>query len=432
MAHTFSRVPIHHDHIKANKCKEEGPHSAMRLPAKKTARCYCYLAFSLAAAHSVSAQHTLEYEPQHEPELPLTNRLPFKLQRRYQHKNNIPSGYIFNKHLRKCGGTTLRQYLEDVCLYYQNLKQHVDDSDAQIGNVTYYEQEAYAMDWQCPKHDAQRWRDSLSVVALRSPIERHLSEFFYSGPGRFGRLKELHKEQNYNDGEFAHLLRIELPKWIEEGMAVTRKRGCLRRHFSDEFQVRALSGELSGNDKGPLPYSQPRQDRSVHILINGTFVNNAQCGNCNIFCDGPCSYGNHWRGGFRGGGEITNQSLKKAKSVLRNFDVVLITEMMSEDNTVQMMADITGVPLGNQNNGASLLIDEKKVRASGQAMATVEQKMTYYQSILKKAKVDDMLKLIERHSQYEILLYEEATQINREIVAQWKEERKSLFESQSR
>lgn len=403
-----------------------------------------YLAFSLAA-HAISAQHSLEYESQHEPELPLTNRLPFKLQRRYQHKNNIPSGYIFNKHLRKCGGTTLRQYLEDVCLYYQNLKQHaatleMDDSDApdpimnaqQIGNVTYYEQEAYAMDWKCPKHDAQRWRDSLSVVALRNPIERHLSEFFYSGPGRFGRLKELHKEQNYNDGEFAKLLRIKLPNWIEEGMAVTRKRGCLRRHFSDEFQVRALSGELSGNDKGPLPYYQPRQDCSVHILINGTFVNNAQCGNCNIFCDGPCSYGNHWRGGIRGGREVTDESLAKAKSVLRNFDVVLITEMMSEDNTVQMMADITGVPLGNKNNGASLLIDEKKVRSSGQAMATVEQKMTYYQSILKEAEADDMLKLIERHSQYEILLYEEATQINREIVAQWTEERKSQFESQSR
>ena len=324
---------FNHDHINANQCKEWA-HSAMRIPAKKTAR--CYLVFSLAAAHAVSAQHTLEYEPQHEPELPLTNRLPFKLQRRYQHKNNIPSGYIFNKHLRKCGGTTLRQYLEDVCLYYQNLKQRVDDSVApksqKIGNVTYYEQEAYAMDWQCPKHDAQRWRDSLSVVALRSPIERHLSEFFYSGPGRFGRLKELRKEQNYNDGEFAHLLRIELPKWIEEGMAVTRKRGCLRRHFSDEFQVRALSGELAGNDKGPLPYSQPRQECSVHILINGTFVNNAQCGNCNIFCDGPCSYGNHWRGGIRGGGEITAESLAAAKSVLRNFDVVLITEMMSEDD----------------------------------------------------------------------------------------------------
>ena len=418
----------------------------MRIPAKKTARLRCCLAFFLAV-HAVSAQHSLEYEPHHEPELPLTNRLPFKLQRRYQHKNNVPSGYIFNKHLRKCGGTTLRQYLEDVCLYYQNLKEHaatldVDDSDApgpkmiahaqQFGNVTYYEQEAYAMDWQCPKHDAQRWRDSLNVIALRNPLERHLSEFFYSGPGRHSRLKELHKEQNYNDGEFAHLLRIELPKWIEEGMAVTRKRGCLRRHFSDEFQVRALSGELSGNDKGPLPYSSIDQDCSVHILSNGTFVNNAQCGNCNIFCDGPCSYGNHWRGGIRGGGEITGESLERAKSILRNFDVVLITEMMSEEDTVQMMADITGVPLGKGNNCASLLTDEKKVRAFGEAIATVEQKMTHYQSILKEAKADDMLQLIERHSQYEILLYEEAKQINREIVAQWKEERKSQFESQSR
>jgi len=404
-------------------------------PAKKNRR---YLAFSLAAhAVAIAQQHSLEYEPHHEPELPLTNRLPFKLQRRYQHKNNIPSGYVFNKHLRKCGGTTLRQYLEGVCVYYQNLKEHatkMDDSDAdhivptfeqRIGNVTYYEQEAYAMDWQCARHDAQRWRDTLSVVALRHPIERHLSEFFYSGPGRFGRLKQLHKEKNFASGEFAHLLRIEVPKWIEEGMAVTRKRGCLRRHFSDEFQVRALSGELSGDDSGPLPYYQPKPECSVHILINGTFVNNAQCGNCNIFCDGPCSYGNHWRGGIRGGFAIIDESLERAKTVLRSFDIVLITETLSDDATVQMMADVTGVPLGHGG------LDEKKVkkvRMSGQAMATVEQKMTYYQSILKEAKADDILELIERHSQYEMLLYEEAIHINQGIMEQWKEEKKSQFE----
>ena len=392
-------------------------------PATKKAR--IYLVLFLAAQVVAVAGHSLSYEPHTEPDLPLSNRLPFKLQRRYRQKNNIPSGYIFNKHLRKCGGTTLRAYLEDVTLYYHNLRQ----GGGQLGNVTYYEQEAYAMDWQCPKHDARRWRDSLSVIALRHPVERHLSEFFYSGPGRLGRLNELHKEGNYGDGEFARLLRIELPKWMEEGMVVTRKRGCLRRHFSDEFQVRALSAELTPDGTGPLPYYHPKPECSVHRLANGTFEKNAQCGNCNIFCDGPCSYGDHWRGGIRGGHTVTEESLERAKTVLGSFDIVLITETMSGEDAVLMMADVTGVPLDN----GSIRRDEKNIglHASDRATATAEQRLTYYQSILKEAEAADMLELIEKHSQYEMLLYDEAIRLNQKIIEQWKEERKSQFESQS-
>lgn len=406
-------------------------------PAAKKARIYLALSLAVQAVAVTQQQHSLSYEPHTEPDLPLSNRLPFKLQRRYQQKKNIPSGYIFNKHLRKCGGTTLRAYLEDVTLYYHNLRQGGDGAPAyrngQLGNVTYYEQEAYAMDWQCPKHDARRWRDSLSVIALRHPVERHLSEFFYSGPGRFGRLNELHKEGNYGDGEFAHLLHIELPKWMEEGMVVTRKRGCLRRHFSDEFQVRALSAELTPDGIGPLPYYHPKPECSVHTLAkNGTFARNAQCGNCDIFCDGPCSYGDHWRGGIRGGHTVTEESLERAKTVLRSFDIVLITETMSGEDAVLMMADVTGVPL--DNGGISLRRDEKNIglHASDRATATVEQRLTYYQSILKEAEAADMLELIEKHSQYEMLLYDEAIRLNKKIIEQWKEERKSQFVSQSR
>ena len=295
------------------------------------------------------------------------------------------------------------------------------------GNITYYEQEFYAMDWQCPTADADRWRDTLSVVALRHPIERHLSEFFFSGPGSKGKLKELHTSGNYND-EFAHLVRIELPKWIEEGIIINEEKGCLRRHFSDNFQVRALGGhvDMAKGDLGPLPYTRPpRQSCSVHKWSNDTstnstpaLVHNEHCGYCSDFCDGPCSYGMHWRGGASAGGVVTKQTRHRAMDVLAKFDVVLLTETMGEDDQVQLLADVTGVPIVN----ASLAADRMNMRSSGHRARTVEQKYHYYQDIINKA-APDVMELIEDHSKYEMDLYAKAVRINSQLTLQWREER---------
>jgi len=296
-----------------------------------------------------------------------------------------------------------------------------------IGNITYYEQEFYAMDWQCPTADADRWRDTLSVVALRHPIERHLSEFFFSGPGSKGKLKELHKSGNYND-EFAHLMRIELPKWIEEGIIINSENGCLRRHFSDNFQVRALGGhvDMAKGDLGPLPYTRsPQQSCSVHKWSNDTstnstpiLVHNEHCGNCSDFCDGPCSYGMHWRGGVHAGGVVTKQTRHRAMDVLAKFDVVLLTETMGEDDQVQLLADVTGVPIVN----ASLAADRKNIRSSGHGTTTVEQKYHYYQDIINNAAPDTM-ELLEDHSAFEMDLYAKAVRINSQLTLQWRKER---------
>ena len=46
--------------------------------------------------------------------------------------------------------------------------------------VHYIEHEFLPMDWKCPSIDP-RWKESLRIIVLRHPIERHLSEYFFSG-----------------------------------------------------------------------------------------------------------------------------------------------------------------------------------------------------------------------------------------------------------
>ncbi len=69
-------------------------------------------------------------------------------------------------------------YLEKVMQYHHDLstQQNSNSSSScsdnnQLGGVSYYEQESHAMDWRCPQIDG-RWNDTLSIIALRHPIER--------------------------------------------------------------------------------------------------------------------------------------------------------------------------------------------------------------------------------------------------------------------
>ena len=142
--------------------------------------------------------------------------------KRWQHQFSTRSGYLFFKHIRKAGGTAMRNYLFDVMKYhghgtleqflsnteekeatrhfpfmqlhqqrlaqnYYNQSNEANESNAMEAlslnknKVYYLEQEFASMDWGCRDIDP-RWNISLSVIVLRHPIERHLSEFFILGP----------------------------------------------------------------------------------------------------------------------------------------------------------------------------------------------------------------------------------------------------------
>lgn len=92
-------------------------------------------------------------------------------------------GYVFLKHIRKAGGTTLRKVLINAIQYHNESRQ--DTAALPPPPVVLYEQEWGAMDRNCPVQDPVRWGRALKVVSLRDPVSRQLSEFFYAGDQLF-------------------------------------------------------------------------------------------------------------------------------------------------------------------------------------------------------------------------------------------------------
>lgn len=175
-------------------------------------------------------------------------------------------------------------------------------------------------------------------------LQRHLSEFFYYGPGDRGRLGELHQSQNYSM-EFTEEIRKALPKWIEEGINTTKQTGCVGRFFTENFQTQALAGDTHSL---PRPYNgRPESCFPKERLRN-------RC--TSRGCDGPCSYGSspcRYRGKFSRGGvaigaKMTdNVQSQRAMEVLESFDIVLLTETFDEIEQAEFVADVFNVPLMN-------------------------------------------------------------------------------------
>ena len=164
---------------------------------------------------SVVKKINLLIEDDHEPYL---NRW----QRRFASSKarNKKGGYLFFKHIRKAGGTSLRDYFRDV-LAYHNITRNIPDWRAikkgqpiNKYQIHYVEQEFQTMDWQCPTVDL-RWRESMRIIVLRHPIERHLSEFFFSGGGK--KFLPINKQRLSNETyseELASFLSEQVPKWM--------------------------------------------------------------------------------------------------------------------------------------------------------------------------------------------------------------------------
>ena len=196
-------------------------------------------------------ERTINLPDNHEPYL---NRF----QRRFASSKarNKKGGYLFFRHMRKAGGTSLRVYFHDVMLYH-NITRNVNDFRGVKGGreppnyqVYYIEHEFIPMDWRCPSVDP-RWTESLRIIVLRHPIERHLSEFFFSGSGN--KYYPIDKEQLYANKTYttdmATYLEKAIPKWMK-GIGQHRSKDNVEgnfetifsRHYTDNFQLRALAG----------------------------------------------------------------------------------------------------------------------------------------------------------------------------------------------
>jgi hypothetical protein len=318
------------------------------------------------------------------------------------HKNiTQPRKYIFFKHVRKAGGTFLRSYLESVRLYHSNAAtpkttdfrgQHVsikEDLSEDPNLVSFYEQEFAAMDWRCSDVDP-RWNHTISITVLREPVARQLSEFLYSGIKRIMLQKKNHAEQarklmdlhwagNYSV-EFFHLCEIYIPMWMKSTDRDVQVKGVVTPQFLDEFQVRVFSGNV------------PPEKQSIG--------NNAKF---------PCAYGSQlFGGGTSVAGTVNDERLRKAKTALSRFDIILMSETMGKQ--AAMVADMLDVPI----DIASLAKDGNKVVNSN---GIKEKKVKLVDYMAHNA--PNAFALLQNVTHFESQFYNYAVQLNHQRYSEW-------------
>jgi|SaaInl74LU_5_DNA_1037368.scaffolds.fasta_scaffold13833_2 hypothetical protein len=250
-------------------------------------------------------------------------------------------------------------------------------------------------------------------------LQRHLSEFFYYGPGNRGRLGELHQSQNYSI-EFAEEIRKALPQWIEEGINTTKREGCVGRYFTENFQTQALGGET---DSLPLLYNGKPESTCFQNFRQPLRNKCPSRG-----CDGPCSYGsspcrhsgNLSRGGVAVGVKLSdNVQNQRAMQALESFDVVLLTETFDEIEQAEFVADVFNVPLMNAS-----LANVKKLNVRIDR-SNAKEKYNTYQDVLRMT-APELIGLIASHSRFEMELYQHAMKLNAEGIQRWKDEKRLL------
>ncbi|KAL7466249.1 hypothetical protein ACHAXS_006542 [Conticribra weissflogii] len=351
--------------------------------------------------------------------------------------------YLFFKHIRKAGGTTLRSYFRDVFAYHGRTRNENDFIRSKTGatdpnnDIIYYvEQEFSTMDYECPKIDP-RWNNSVSIITLRHPIERHLSEFFYSGPGR---RMSIRRDQLYSNQTYTKLLSefIEhfVPKWMNSSQG--RVKGMhgkfnmyFGRYYVDNFQLRALAGcssrkclsEKNITDRALLDEIRSRHpsEKSYATPVpKCTFYFKGKISNTDALqmcalpketecseCDGPCFYPSvAW-------GEMAINDVERAARALEAYDVVLLTETFDEEDQSAMLSDVMGVP-----RDADFALNKKGVKNSVVQKASKREKTHFYRDMLSKLAPNALMKL-EAENELEIKFFERALEVNKKKTENW-------------
>lgn len=403
---------------------------------------------------------------------------------RWQARLSSKGGHLFFKHMRKAGGTLLRNFLHAFMQFhghgtFQQFLQRTDqkevmrhfpffDSEQMESAESYFnqtinrsknhstmpnnkvffiEQEFSTMDWQCRNIDP-RWNDSLSVIILRHPIERHLSEFFYSGPPatsefdgvkysprKYKRRLQINRTKLYTNKTYTDML----SKFLQEHLqAWTRDIGEIPFHFKwyfrpryiDNFQLRALSGCASGeclitknvsdtqrsqiHQGYPIANEATKPIDSVCTMhpfyrdeLKDICISKKDINVCHE-CDGPCFYpAAAW-------GNVTRDDLSHAIHSLEGFDMVFITETISHKDQLSLLADGMGAP-----RNISITTELGNINIAKQSS---REKTHYYRDLISNLTHPHLMISLYDENKLEIELYHHAVRLNRLMLERWKRE----------
>lgn len=362
------------------------------------------------------------------------------------------SGYVFFKHIRKAGGTTLRSYLRNV-FEHHGLSRNVSDYEQMITNqtnihlrnkydISYVEQESVPLDWQCSAVDP-RWQESLSIIVLRHPIERHISEFFFSGMTLktkkrvFGNNRIIQKDQLFINRTYtqtlAGFIAEEVPYWIDHSkIRIHRRNVMFGRWYEDNFQLRALAGCSSGEClEKKLAEEQSREMESIHKLhpLNHSYATpNAVCTQffqdnllfdvcskrkeqCSGGCDGPCVYPSMAEG------ILDENDVRRAIEALKAFDAILLMEKLRDYDQSAFLNAVMGVP-----RDVSFALHNVRTM-NARVIKSNERELThFYRDLFTKLNLKSVLLRLEEDNKLEIEFFNQAVALHDRQMKVWQEE----------
>mmetsp|Transcript_29784 Transcript_29784/g.61891 ORF Transcript_29784/g.61891 Transcript_29784/m.61891 type:complete len:498 (+) Transcript_29784:220-1713(+) len=375
-------------------------------------------------------------------------------------RNNL-GGIFFFRHIRKAGGTSLRRYFQQVMEHHNQVfaaawpytNGKVETLDELLGKdnpkILYVEEEFHPMSYDCPATDP-RWRDTLSVTVLRHPIERHMSEFFYHGPGKA--LMPLNRTRLYVDEEYtekiSNFLMEEVPRWIrrtdnarsnhyneeEEESLENFRLPFFSRHYTDNLQLRAFAGcstreciEQTSMKNEVTEDEISFIEEKRKIKIDSYSSPNWRCAGdenpigycisdhevCPNGCEGPCKFPSI---SF---GKLTKDDLERAKMSLRGFDIVLITESFDDAKQRAFLADVLSAPrefeIGDDNSYLNHDFDMKE------KWKKQHETNVFYRTLLRNL-AKDAHRMLNEENRLEYEFYQYAVHLNKMQVEQWKNE----------
>mmetsp|Transcript_19471 Transcript_19471/g.29028 ORF Transcript_19471/g.29028 Transcript_19471/m.29028 type:complete len:465 (-) Transcript_19471:801-2195(-) len=370
-------------------------------------------------------------------------------------------GYVFFKHIRKAGGTSLRKYISNV-FEHHGLSHNISDFEQMMLNqanidISYVEQEFEPLDWQCSAVDP-RWQESLNIIVLRHPIERHMSEFFFSGvtlPTKkkvFGSNRRvIQKDQLFFNKTYtttlARFLNEEVPYWMEhskmEGIGKYKKGAMFSRWYQDNFQLRALAGCSSGrclekrlsekrlSEQGNATEILLKSIHDLHPLNHSYVTPNAMCTQffrknnlvfdvcsgkkrdvqCSGGCDGPCAYPTTAEG------PLDKNDVRRAIKSLKAFDAILLMEKLKDQDESAFLNDVMGVP-----RDASFALNSMRGMNARVVKSNRREVTHYYRDLLAKLNLQSLLLRLEEENKLEVEFFNRAVDLHNQQMQVWKEE----------
>lgn len=241
-------------------------------------------------------------------------------------------GWIVFRHFRKASGTSIMHYLLDCMKQLSDSSEPPREGDGYPGGVFRCgELGLYHHEWGAfPAEDLPVEKPALLVTCLREPLARFFSEFNYSGPGYsidYGEIKELELIGLWNN-------------WLNPPVR-SRLTGIVRGEYLDNFYIRTLASfDTKRCDRaaaGTVPYYRPRQ-----AFQGGLFVNPEP---------------------------LTREDLEYAKHVLCSFDIVLLSDNLSQPS----VADAINARLGVE--GCKFSVRRRNSRPNSYMPDVIRQKL---------------------------------------------------------